>query len=127
MRKPTNKSLEKQCRELWSKCVRARQRACRICGSDRALQGHHIRSVSHLSTRFDLQNGLCVCSRCHLNQKFRPEKFQDMVIDVIGDKEYQRMKRKSLVVVTSKPDLREIKTELTHKLKEIEDEWGKLP
>jgi hypothetical protein len=50
-----------------------------------------------------------------------------MVIDVIGDKEYQRLKRKSLVVVTSKPDLREIKTELTAKLKEIEDEWGKLP
>ena len=98
-----------------------------MCGSDRGLQGHHIRSVTHLATRYDLSNGLCVCSRCHLNQKFRPEAFQDRVIDVIGDKEYQRLKRKSLIIITQRPDLRELRAELTEKLRQIEDEWGKLP
>jgi len=48
------------------------------------------------------------------------------VIDVIGDKEYQRLKRKSLIIITQRPDLRELRAELTEKLRQIEDEWGKL-
>ena len=125
MKKPSKKALEKQCLDLWSLCVRTKQRVCRICGSDRALQAHHIRSVSHLSTRYDLQNGLCVCSRDHCQQKFRPESFQDKVISVIGEQGYQRLKQKSLVIVSDPIDLIEMKDFLKRKLAEFESDWGK--
>ena len=125
MKKPSKKALEKQCLVLWSLCVRTKQRVCRLCGSDRGLQSHHIRSVSHLSTRFDLENGLCVCSREHCQQKFRPEWFQDQVIRVIGDQEYLRLKKKSLTIISDPIDLIEMKDFLKRKLDEYESDWGK--
>ena len=59
-----------------------------------------------------------------------PEKFQDMVIEIIGDEFYQELKRKSLVVVDdyTVDDLRLIKADLTAKLKELElGNFNKLP
>ena len=123
MKKPSRKSLEKQVYDLWSLCVRGRQRVCRICGSDRGLQAHHIRSRSNAATRFDLENGLCVCSKCHCQQKFRPEWFQDQVISIVGDQKYRTLKVKSLQVIPS-VDLIEMKDFLKQKLREIENEWG---
>ena len=38
---------------------------CVRCGKDSYLQAHHIRSVRHLSTKFDPENGLAVCRGCH--------------------------------------------------------------
>lgn len=120
------KNIEKQCLSLWSLCVRTRDKVCRICGSDYRLQGHHIRSRSHKATYLDLDNGLSACARCHIIQKFNPEKFQDMVIAVIGDEEYQRLKAKSQN--TWKPDVHElllIKDILKTQLRIFEDEYGK--
>jgi hypothetical protein len=52
-------------------------------------------------------------------QKFRPEQFHDMVIDIIGQKEYDRLKAKSSIEVHYKiPDLLEIKEHLKSILKE---------
>ncbi len=124
-KKISKTKIEKQCLDLWSKCVRARDRVCRICQSDYRLQAHHIRSRSNRATYLDLENGMAVCSRCHCLQKFSPEKFQDNVIEVIGDKEYQRLKVKSQR--TWKPitgDLILMKDHLKRELKRIEDDYG---
>lgn len=124
---PTREQLVKQCDVLWSKCVRARHRTCRICGSDYRLQAHHIRSRSHSSTRYDLENGMALCSRCHIIQKFNPEKFQDSVIEVIGQAEYERLKKKSLIPWKyTVPMLQDIKLDLQVGLKHDLADYGKI-
>lgn len=98
------RKLEKKCLDLWSRCVRARDLTCRGCNSDYRLSAHHIRSRTNLSTKYLLDNGICLCWKCHSLQKFNPERFQDLVIDIIGDDFYQELKRKSLMEITKHTD-----------------------
>jgi hypothetical protein len=96
---PKKKLLEKECFELWSKCVIARDITCRASGGDSHLSAHHIRSRSHHSVRFDIDNGLTLSWKVHFLQKANPERFMDIIIGVIGNEKYEALKRKSLVVV----------------------------
>lgn len=113
--------LIKECDTLWSKCVIARDRTCRATNSDQKLSAHHIRSRTHHSTRWDLSNGLCLSWNVHFLQKANPERFQDQIIDIIGDEKYQALKRKSLMPVDySVADLEDIKADLKQKLSKIE-------
>ncbi len=114
------KKLENECFSLWSDCIIARDKVCRITGSDERLSGHHIRSRTHHATRFSLENGMAVAWKVHFLQKANPERFFDMVIDVIGQEEYDRLKTMSLVVVKQNiEDLKQIKFELEAELKRI--------
>ena len=117
---PKKKKLENECDKLWSQCVIARDGTCRGTNSIDRLSAHHIRSRTHRSTRWDLDNGLCLSWRVHFLQKANPERFQDLIINIIGDKKYQALKRKSLQVVDyTTADLEQIKQDLTNKLKDI--------
>lgn len=93
------KALDKKALDLWSRCVRLRDNTCRGCNSDYRLSAHHIRSRTNLSTRYLLDNGICLCWKCHSLQKFQPEKFFDLVIEIIGDEKYQELKRKSQIEI----------------------------
>ena len=97
-KKPAKKQLEDACDKLWSQCIIARDRTCRYYNTKDRLSAHHIRSRTHKSTRWDLDNGICLSWKVHFLQKANPERFQDIVIDIIGDEKYQALKRKSLVV-----------------------------
>lgn len=116
--------LEADCDKLWSLCVRERDKICRYCGSDYKLSAHHIRGRAAHSTGFLIRNGITLCwENCHCLQKFNPEKFQDRVIEVIGDEEYQALKRMSLVVVKhDNEDLRIIKEHLEKELRRLKSE-----
>jgi hypothetical protein len=116
-----HKKLEKQCLSLWSQCVIARDRTCRNCNSDEYLSAHHVRSVSNHNTMFDIDNGLCLCWRkCHFPQKYHPERFQDMVLNIIGQEKYDYLKAKSLITRKwSVSDLTELKEYLKNKLQEF--------
>ena len=115
------RTLEKKCLDLWSKCVRARDLTCRGCNSDYRLSAHHIRSRTNLSTKYLLDNGICLCWKCHSLQKFDPERFQDLIIEIIGDAEYQRLKRMSQAVVSkhTEYDLEDKIEYLEHRLRQI--------
>jgi hypothetical protein len=94
------KKLDKECRVLWSKCVIERDRTCKWSNEDTGLSAHHIRSVSHWATRYLLENGLTLSWRkVHFLQKANPERFQDIVIEIIGQEKYDELKRKSLMPV----------------------------
>ena len=124
------KRLNKTCLELWSLCVRGRDRTCRNCNSDHRITAHHIRSVTHAATRFDLENGLTLCWKCHSLQKYHPERFQDMIIEIIGQDFYEAMKKKSLCVVDHTiADLEDIKAVLDAKLFKIQNgvDFDNLP
>lgn len=70
-RKTPNKlrQLDKKADALWSKCVRARDKRCVLCGSDSALQAHHWILTRNQSSKykFDLRNGVTLCYGCHIH------------------------------------------------------------
>jgi 5-methylcytosine-specific restriction endonuclease McrA len=57
----TTKKLDK----LWSESVRKRDGKCMYCGSKDYLNAHHIFSRSNRSTRWDINNGITLCSGHH--------------------------------------------------------------
>jgi hypothetical protein len=126
LKSPTRKQLDKAILDLWAKCGKTRDKTCRHCGSDSFLQSHHIREKAHgQATRYNLENNLTLCRKCHSLQKFRPETFHDTIIEIIGQAEYDRLKLKSQTIIKwTMADLKEIKHELTAKLKRLENEYG---
>lgn len=119
-KKSLKQQLEADCDKLWSQCIIARDGTCRGTNSSDRLSAHHIRSRTHRATRWDLDNGLCLSWKVHFLQKANPERFQDLIINIIGDEKYQTLKRKSLQIVDySTADLATLKEELISKLKDI--------
>lgn len=115
------KKLENDCFTLWSRCIIARDKTCRYTNSDERLSAHHIRSRTHHSTRFSLDNGIALSWKVHFLQKANPEKFQDMVVEIIGQEKYEELKQRSLVTVKHTiEDLEEIKRRLEIDLKHIQ-------
>lgn len=120
--------LERECHDLWSKCVRERDNhICRFCGTEHVdkattMSGHHIRTKrNHPYTRYMIENGLCLCFRCHSGEKYQHERFMDEIINVIGQPEYDRLKEISNTNIKySISDLEEIKRRLTEELRHLQ-------
>lgn len=52
----------------WRAQVLWRDRACVICNSKASPNAHHVNSASYYKElRFDVDNGVCLCSACHQN------------------------------------------------------------
>jgi hypothetical protein len=112
-KKPTRKQIEIQLDRLWSRLIIARDKTCRECNSDKVLQGHHVRSRRHVSTRWFLANGLTLCSRHHFLQKVNPERFHDQIIGIIGQEKYDHLKLISdKIIKYSVADLIELREQL---------------
>lgn len=106
-------SLEKQCREMWGRRICSRDGQCLLCGSFVWHTAHHIVSVRHHATRFDLDNGVAVCWPCHQMQKVDEPGFTKRIIEKIGQERYDRLVAKSRQIVHLKEaDLRDILKEL---------------
>jgi len=58
------KQHKKKLDDLWGKIIRSKGR-CELCGKMRLLQAHHFFSRIHTATRWDLDNGFCLCSGHH--------------------------------------------------------------
>lgn len=70
-KKPTKTSLD----NLWSKIVKIRAgNKCEVCGKTDGLNSHHIFSRSNHSTRWDVQNGVCLCVSHHVFGNFSAHK-----------------------------------------------------
>ncbi len=98
----TTTSVDLDCLALWGQIVIKRDKVCRITGSSSNLSPHHIRSRGHAYTRYDLSNGMCLSWSIHRLQKLNPERFMDLIIECIGDAEYQRLKALSSVAIHRK-------------------------
>ena len=55
------------CCTLWSAVVRTRDKyVCQACGTPtKRAEAHHIFTRQHMSTRFDVDNGITLCWPCH--------------------------------------------------------------
>lgn len=125
----TISTIDAACLKLWSQCVITRDRVCRVTKSTHSLSAHHIRSRGHASTRFDLENGMCLSWRdWHFLQKFNPERFQDGIIDVIGVDKYEQLKAKSRIPLKRNiQDMRDERERLTRELKALQSDFGVTP
>lgn len=89
------------CDELWSKLVKVKARGkCEHCWKTKRLNSHHIFTRNNYATRFDLDNGICLCSWCHtMSKKFSahktPLEFAEWIISVRWQERYDRLKLKA--------------------------------
>ena len=98
--------LDKQ----WAIIIRQKGR-CEVCGKESYLNAHHFYSRSALSTRWDLDNGFCLCTGCHVfSSKFSahktPADFVDWAVKQRGKDWLDMLRdRHNLVVKYSDFDL----------------------
>ena len=72
--KRENKSLPKKADDLWSRVVRMKWE-CAVCWKKEFLNAHHIFTRHNKSVRWDVENGICLCSGCHVfSDKFSAHK-----------------------------------------------------
>lgn len=99
--KPTKSKLIKEMDTMWSRAVKEKDfYTCLVPGCERAdIQSHHIFSRKNHSTRWDLDNGVCLCKGHHLffaHQEY--EKFRDLVIEKMGNKGFLKLKAKAAII-----------------------------
>lgn len=123
--KSERKKLDEANLKLWSLCVRARDKTCRNCNSNYHLQGHHIVTRQYKLSRYNIDNGLTLCRRCHFPEHVNPERFRDMILNIIGEEKYLELKKKYMILYKwNITELREIKTGLKVKLKQLQNDFG---
>lgn len=95
-RKTSKKLLIKKCDKLFSDIVRSIGE-CEHCGAkDKTLQCAHIISRQYRNTRWDLENAVCLCVKCHLYWAHKnPLAFVDWLEEYYGEDIRQRLRLKS--------------------------------
>lgn len=99
--KTRKQSLSKICDDLWSKLVKIRAWfRCEHCWKTKFLNSHHLFTRNNWSTRYDLDNGICLCSWCHtMSRNFSahqtPMEFTERVIEYRWRERYENLKRKT--------------------------------
>lgn len=129
LKKRSIKSLKKACDSLWGKIIRGRSGACEYCGltDERQLNAHHIFPRGRLATRYDLDNGICLCINHHTFSKdFSAHvtglEFAEWITNRKGDDWYENMVTKSRGYCSlGIKDFKEIESELKTILKQIEE------
>lgn len=73
----------------WRKKVYSRDRyTCKMCGSKKQLQAHHIKRWSQYPTlRFIISNGITLCKICHKNIYGKEEMYEQMFYDMVNPKD----------------------------------------
>ncbi len=114
------KKLIQKCDELVSKIVRLRDGRCVCCGSRENLQCGHLIKRGRMSTRFDLVNCNCQCSRCNYKHNHYPEYYTDWFVLTYGVDKYHELFRRSWQTKDwTLTELTELKEELQQKLDEL--------
>lgn len=89
---------------LWALIIKQRVGAiCEYegCIKKTYLNSHHIFGKRNMATRFDLENGICLCSGHHTLNMFSAHQspaFEDWIKEHIGKERYERIKTKSFTI-----------------------------
>ena len=67
-RKVSKATLGNKLDEAWSRAILSKG-VCEVCGETQFLNPHHIEGRRNLRLRWDLRNGVCLCSGCHIFRK----------------------------------------------------------
>lgn len=76
---------------------------CLYCGKEDYLNSHHIFSRSNYAVRWDMDNGITLCSGCHtMSSKFSahktPLEFVEFIRELWGEEWYERLRKKARTV-----------------------------
>ena len=92
--KKKKKSIDKILLDLWAEAVKIRAgHKCEYCGIMKTLNSHHIFSKRHRATRWDIDNGICLCSGCHTLRTFSAHQSPDFVLWIIKYIKVERYKK----------------------------------
>lgn len=117
-RKPSKKTLRNKLDSLWSKIIRSKG-YCTRCGKTGRLEAAHIYSRRFVATRWDLDNGLCLCSACHRWGHDKPLDFSVYVLNTIGETTVERLRR-TAHKLTQKYDYEKRLEELKRKAEDLD-------
>lgn len=99
MKKKNKKSLKKLLDKEFSLIVRKKGR-CSRCGKKDNLQCAHIFSRSLLSTRWNLDNAICLCGGCHLWWAHKnPVEFTEFVKEILGEERFDALRLQARTTV----------------------------
>jgi len=95
MKKNKKAQLRSKCDVLWHN--KLLKESCELCGSSEGLQVHHFfYKGSHSHLRYDLDNGITICSREHFVLHHRdPKLITDRIIEIRGQEWYNSLKEKA--------------------------------
>jgi len=103
--------LKKKCDKLWSEAVKIEYNyECQYCWKKEHLNSHHLFTRARNSTRFDIDNGICLCSWCHtLSSNFSAHQtwleFFEWLEWIRGRDWIDKLSKKSRGIVDITPDL----------------------
>jgi hypothetical protein len=114
--KSNGKVSDKRLDDLWAKAVKKRARSrCEYCGKTTTLNSHHIFSRSNRATRWDVNNGVCLCVAHHvfgnMSAHKAPIEFVEWLKEKRGERWYDTLRQKAKTVAR-KPDKQQIREEL---------------
>ena len=118
------KGIEKKLDDAWSLLVKlVAKNQCEYCGKTSPLNSHHIYSRAKKSTRWSVDNGICLCVGHHtfssqFSAHLTPTEFTEWVIEKRGREWYDKLRL--LANREMKLHEHEKQTILDHLLKEIE-------
>jgi len=86
---------------LWSLRIKElAEHRCEVCGTTENLEAHHVQPRKMYSVRWDLDNGVCLCHRCHKLGGFSAHKnplgFLRYIIAQRGDEWAERLECRTI-------------------------------
>ena len=132
MRKPKVKTRKNLCKEYdikRSELIKKKANyRCEYCWKEKRLNSHHIFTRNNYSTRYDIENGCCLCSGCHtMSSKFSAHKTPADFIERIKSKRweewYNRIRLKAKRIWDK--DYEEIRRYLEEEEQKINDLYNK--
>jgi len=101
--KETIKYLKNQAEKLWGIIVLKRgQRECLVCGNKLQVIPHHfIPKRISLALRYDPENGICLCQKCHIDLHQKSDPMLAIMIAIRKGKkwlDYLKEKRKQEII-----------------------------
>ncbi len=92
-------AMRKKADILWSVTVRT-VGFCEYCGTDKFLNAHHIFSRTNNATRWDFDNGICLCAKHHtfsndFSAHKTPCEFTMWFLEKFGEDRFQRIREKA--------------------------------
>jgi len=104
------------CDKIWSIIIRERN-YCYMCNKIKEnYHAHHIFSRNSLSTRFDIDNGICLCPICHYKIHSDSTESYNLINKLIkdnGQEWYNNLNKKhNQIIKWGLPELEKIEIEL---------------
>lgn len=75
---------------------------CERCGSSDCVQWAHIISRTYKRIKFDLDNCICLCKKCHKYFTNRPVEWELWITEKIGIEKYQELQKRAIDYVNKK-------------------------